>query len=113
MGIIATDEQMQRFQPVFETLEPIEESAIDIEDIMVQKIVVNEHTRLKGLTIRNSGIREITNGLVIGIERGSERLLNPDSTTVFEWDDIVWIVGERKKIQQLGKVKMQDAKSPL
>lgn len=113
VGIIATDEQMQRFQPVFETMEPVEEDTIDIEDIMVQKIVVDEHTRLKGLTIRNSGIREITNGLVIGIERGSDRLLNPDSTTVFEWNDIVWIVGERKKIQQLGKVKMQGAKTPV
>jgi CPA2 family monovalent cation:H+ antiporter-2 len=68
---------------------------------------VDEHTRLKGKTIRNSGIRERTNGLVVGIERNKERILNPDSNTVFEWGDIVWIVGERKKIQKLneGKVK--------
>jgi CPA2 family monovalent cation:H+ antiporter-2 len=39
--------------------------------------------------------------LVIDIERQGKRILNPDSTTVFEWGDIVWVVGVRKKIQQL------------
>jgi CPA2 family monovalent cation:H+ antiporter-2 len=56
---------------------------------------------LRGKTLRASGIREITNGLVVGIERNGQRILNPDSTTVFEWDDIVWIVGDRKKIDDL------------
>ena len=37
---------------------------------------------------------------VIGIERNNQRILNPDSGTVFEWDDVVWLVGDRKKIQQ-------------
>ncbi len=101
VGIIATDEQMQQFKPVFDALEKTDSASFDINDIALQKIVVNEHTKLRGLDIRSSGLRERTNGLVIGIERNSQRILNPDSTTVFEWDDIVWIVGEKKKIQQL------------
>ncbi len=103
VGIIATDEQMQDFKPVFDTTEKIDLTEYNIEDIIVQKIVVDEYNKLKGQTIRESGIRERTNGLVVGIERNKERMLNPGSTTVFEWDDIVWIVGERKKIQQLNK----------
>jgi len=63
--------------------------------------VVDEHTLLKGLTIRESGIREKTSGLVVGIERDGKRILNPDSHTVFEWNDIIWIVGDRRKIQEL------------
>ncbi|MEO9210358.1 MAG: TrkA C-terminal domain-containing protein [Ginsengibacter sp.] len=51
--------------------------------------------------MRESSIRERTNGLVVGIERNKERILNPSSTINFEWGDIVWIVGDRKKIQQL------------
>jgi len=101
VGIIATDEQMQVFKPVFDTSQPLEKNAISVSDIALQKIVVDEYTKLKGLTIRSSGIREKTNGLVIGIERSDTHLLNPDSNTVFEWDDIVWIVGDRKKIQEL------------
>jgi CPA2 family monovalent cation:H+ antiporter-2 len=103
VGIIATDEQMQVFKPVFDTAEKIDPKEYNIEDIIVQKIVVDEHNKLKGQTIRGSGIRERTNGLVVGIERNKERMLNPDSTTLLEWGDIVWIVGERKKIQQLNK----------
>ncbi len=102
VGIIATDEQAHAFKPVFDATEPEEDlNALDINDITLQKIVVNEHTRLKGRDIRNSGIRERTNGLVIGIERNEKRILNPDSRTIFEWDDVVWVVGDRKKIQKL------------
>jgi CPA2 family monovalent cation:H+ antiporter-2 len=39
--------------------------------------------------------------LVIGIERNNQRILNPDSNTVFEWGDVLWIVGDRDKIQKL------------
>ena len=100
-GIIATDEQMKAFKPVFDSVESIEALQTRIEDIVLQKIVVDEYNRLKGLSIRDSGIRERTDGLVIGIERGNTRILNPESSTVFEWNDAVWIVGDRKKIHLL------------
>ncbi|HYG17441.1 MAG TPA: cation:proton antiporter [Ohtaekwangia sp.] len=105
VGVIATDEQIQLFKPVFETMENIDHGAYDVNDIAVQKIVVNEHTKLKGLDIRSSGLRERTNGLVIGIERNDQRILNPDSSTVFEWGDVIWLVGEKKKIQQIKGTK--------
>jgi CPA2 family monovalent cation:H+ antiporter-2 len=103
IGIIATDEQMQAFKPVFDTSEEVNVREQDVEDIIVQKFVVDEHNKLKGLTIRDSGIRERTNGLIIGIQRNKSRILNPNSNTTFEWGDIVWIVGERKKIQKLNE----------
>ncbi len=101
VGIIATDDQMHGFKPIFDAMESIDPADHNLEDIILQKIVVDEHNKLKGLTIRNSHIRERTNGLVVGIERNKERVLNPDSNETFEWNDIVWIVGERKKIQKL------------
>ncbi|HRP31111.1 MAG TPA: cation:proton antiporter [Agriterribacter sp.] len=103
VGIIATDEQIQVFKPVFDTRVDLTWKDLDISDISLEKVLVDEHSRLKGLTIRNSGLRERTNGLVVGIQRENERILNPDSSTVFEWGDMVWIVGERKKIMQIGK----------
>lgn len=101
VGIIATDDQMQVFKPIFDAAEEVEKTDQHIDDIILQKIVVDEHNQLKGLTIRGSNIRERTNGLVVGIERDKERILNPDSAENFQWGDIVWIVGERKKIQKL------------
>lgn len=104
VGIIATDDQMQSFRPVFDAIEETDFTNDHPDDIVLQKIVVDEHNKLKGHTIRNSQIRERTNGLVVGIERGKKRILNPDSTMDFEWGDIVWIVGERKKIQGLSSI---------
>ncbi len=104
LGIIGTDQQLQQFKPVMEATEiTLNENLDDTDNISLQKIVVNEYTLLKGQTIRASGIRERTSGLVVGIERNGTRILNPDSSTVFEWDDIVWIVGDRRKIQHLVK----------
>src|SRR5690606_7271054 len=80
VGIVATDEQMQAFKPVFEAAEQID-SIASIDDIVLQKIVVDEFNKLKGKTIRDSSIRELTNGIVLGLERNNARLLNPESTT--------------------------------
>ena len=110
VGIIATDEQMQKFKPIFEEAASLQINDKGIEDVILQKIVVDENNRLKGLTIRGSHIRERTNGLVVGIERNKERILNPDSDTQFEWGDIIWIVGEREKIKRLNG---SDSQKPL
>lgn len=108
VGIIGTDEQIQHFKPVFDSL-VTNGAELDVNDISLQKILVDDHARLKGQDIRSSGLREKTNGLIIGIERNNERLLNPDSKTIFEPNDVIWIVGEKKKIQQL---KSKDKKGP-
>lgn len=105
VGIIATDEQALTFKPIFDSKTSGDVALIKVDDISLQKIVVNEHTRLKGKTIRESGVREQTSGLVIGIERNNERILNPESNTVFEWGDVVWIVGKKKKIKEFTKIQ--------
>ena len=106
VGIVATDSQIALFKPVFDQTDLKEGNAndVDISEIIFDQLVVNEFTKLKGLSIRDSALRERTNGLVIGIERNNERILNPSSTTVFEWGDVVWIVGERNKIHSLKKI---------
>lgn len=107
VGIIATDEQLQIFKPTFDATDKTEYKTTELSNIALQTITVNEYNRLKGKSIRESAIREITNGLVIGIERKGRRLLNPESETIFEWGDIVWIVGDRRKILRLGKSSPQ------
>jgi monovalent cation:H+ antiporter-2, CPA2 family len=105
VGVIATDDQMREFKKVFDSAMSDNTPPMDVNDIALEKLVVNERTKLKGLDIRSSGLRERTNGLIIGIERDNERILNPESTTVFQWNDVVWIVGDRRKIQELAKEK--------
>ena len=101
LGIIATDEQIQLFKPSFDICESVEPAEPHVDDIVLQKIQVDDSNQLAGQTIRNSEIREKTKGLVIGIERGIERMINPRSDIRFEEGDIVWLVGERHKIHDL------------
>ncbi|MGF7230622.1 cation:proton antiporter [Arachidicoccus sp.] len=103
IGLIATDEQLQTAQPVLDSkFEYFNNNAL-VEDVVLQKIVVDEFTKLKNMSIRDSGIRERTNGLVVGIERDNERIVNPESSTILEWGDIIWIVGNKQKIKTLIK----------
>lgn len=99
LAIIGTDQQLQLFRRVVEPDLPPQ--LMEEDEIRLMKVRVDEHNHLNGKTIRNSRIREQTKGLVVGIERQGQRILNPASDTTFEWDDIIWIVGERDKIIDL------------
>jgi CPA2 family monovalent cation:H+ antiporter-2 len=106
LGIIGTDVQLKRF------IENLHQSNLDSElnnfehrklspekeEIDLQKFIVSPKNELRGQTIRDSKIRERTEGLVVGIERGNERILNPASDLEFQCDDVVWIVGNKSKI---------------
>jgi CPA2 family monovalent cation:H+ antiporter-2 len=105
VGIIATDDQMQAFKPVFDAIETNDQTNAFLDDIALQKIIVDEHTKLNGMDIRSSRLRERTNGIIVGIERDKERILNPESNMVLEWGDVLWIVGDKKKIRQLTSVE--------
>jgi CPA2 family monovalent cation:H+ antiporter-2 len=100
IAVIGTDIQLEEFRSIIEA-EPTAPDGTGKYDVTLSKIIVDNHTGLRGKTIRQSGIREMTQGLVVGIERNGQRILNPDGNTVFEWDDVVWIVGDGRKIQKL------------
>ena len=99
VGIIATDEQFQKFKPTFDAVEHISED--DRTSIKLGKILINENSPANGKTILESGIRERSLGLVIAIRRGDNRILNPASSEVLLTDDIVFVAGDRKKIEDL------------
>ena len=67
------------------------------------KHVIPEGSCLIGLSIRESGIRDKAQCLVIGIERGETSIKNPPPSIVFEEGDIVWIVGEHRKVIRLSE----------
>lgn len=97
--VIGTEEQLEEFGKAVDTLNIIPNNALNDDNVGLTSIMVDENTGLKGQSVRNSGIREKTNALVVGIARGTEKILNPDSNTIFEWGDVIWLVGDRKRIK--------------
>jgi CPA2 family monovalent cation:H+ antiporter-2 len=102
--IIGSDDQLATVKPLFEGQgDPNEEFDFPKNEMTLQKVVINSQSPIYNQSIRDSGIREKSQGLVVGIERKGIRILNPDSNLVFENEDIVWIVGNHKKIPELLK----------
>jgi len=101
--VIGTDDQLAAVQPLFDGDAEEVAGTFPKQDMTLQKIVINSRSALLGQSIRQSGIREKTQGLVVGVERNGQRILNPASELVFENEDTVWIVGNNKRIAELLK----------
>lgn len=106
IGLIATDDQIKKFKPVFDALQ-VENKDIqnpsnqdDREDIKVNILTLDPSSTLCGKQLKVSGIRENTDGLVVAIYRNEKRILNPESREVLQAGDTVWIVGNQKKIEE-------------
>lgn len=104
VGIIASDNEIEEFMPIFNQKREFQRNGTDIVDIVIEKISITEESPLNGVSIKDCQIREATGGLVVGIERGKEHFLNPNSNTAFQTNDIVWIVGERNKLKEVRKL---------
>lgn len=103
IGITATDEELEKFLPVFNIHEEAPKKQCGVEDIVLIKVLANQENGLIGKRLSSSGITENTGGMVIGVERGREHFLNPSPDMVFKENDIVWIVGEKKRLDVFRK----------
>lgn len=93
--VIGSDEQVLRFE---EFLQQTRETVpYGEQEVTMQKIQLRNEDFI-GKTIRDAQLREKTNGLVVGIERNNERILNPESDEILKKNDIVWLVGDKTLI---------------
>lgn len=96
--IIGTDRQMDKFKIY------MQQSIVSVPEDNAETVLKNFELKNEdfiGKTIRESQLREKTNGLVVGIEREGRRMMNPESHVVLERDDIIWIVGDKKKMNSI------------
>lgn len=67
----------------------------------LENIVVKAGDFLVGKNLRNSGIRESSRGIVLGIERKGEKILNPDSAMLIDAGDVLWVYGQRERLKHM------------
>lgn len=99
--VIGTDEQLLKFKKFLDFEKAAEEAIPVSRDYSLEQYVVSDKSQFIGKSIRTSGLREATKGIVVGIERAGKRILNPDSALTIEPGDLLWIVGDRKLIKGL------------
>ena len=66
----------------------------------LQSIRLSETSPFVGKPIRDSGFREAIAGLIVGIERGGQRIVSPDSSLVLSSEDLLWVVGDLDQIKE-------------
>jgi CPA2 family monovalent cation:H+ antiporter-2 len=98
--VIGTDTQVDEFKKYLFRNEIDLPEPGTLPEIVLQQLELNRQDFI-GQSIRQSQIREKTKGLVVGIERKGNRILNPDSHLILEKEDLLWIVGDKKLLAKL------------
>ncbi len=97
---IGTDKQLAELQQTLDA--PIslpERPHMTKEDIRLKRFRITPQSSLVGMRIHDSGLRDEASAMVAGIERGSERIMNPKGGMVFEANDVIWLVGNGERIR--------------
>ncbi len=103
LSVIGTDEQLKKFQEYLESSSQDHSETLVKLKVSLQHFTLGANSTLINRTIRESKIRERTKGLVVGIERNGEHILNPESDILLAQNDQVWVVGNEKRILLLAK----------
>jgi CPA2 family monovalent cation:H+ antiporter-2 len=104
--LIGSDEQIAAAQELIERHGA--EAQLTRENLyLLDSIAIEEQSPFVGRTIQACGISENLGGLVVGIERAGQRILNPEAALVLQPGDVIWIFAHRDKIRGL---KQQPAK---
>lgn len=99
--VIGNDEQLAHFgatltKEVYEDDDDKEKHATHL-----RHFVLSADSPFVGKTLRDSGIRDKFNCMVVGIEEGENSLTMINPSRQFETGDIIWVVGEKASLEQL------------
>ncbi|CAM2994562.1 cation:proton antiporter domain-containing protein [Flavobacterium frigoris] len=100
--VIGTDAQVSEFKNYLHQNEFEPPKNVEKTEIILQQLELNKE-ELIGKSISESQIRERANGMVVGLERNGKRLLNPESDVILQKNDILWVVGDKKRMNKFFK----------
>ena len=97
---IGSDDQLTAFGSAL--VREVRQKDPDIEkrEMKLRQVVIREGGAFAGKTMKESGIRDKFNCMVVGIEEGKENLSRVDPSRILQAGDIVWIVGEEEYIMR-------------
>nr|WP_315223249.1 cation:proton antiporter [uncultured Flavobacterium sp.] len=102
ISVIGTDAQITEFTQYLNQNEIEAPKTIDESQVVLRQLEVSD----ENFAQKSIGkFRNETNAMVVGIERNGNRILNPESNLILQKNDIIWVVGDKKKmIEYIKKV---------
>ena len=99
--VIGSDDQLTKFGAALRSEVMGEELDFEKREMRLRQIVLRSNSPFIGKTISESGIRDIYNCMVIGLEEGEENLSSVNPMRPFEKGDILWLVGEVESLDAI------------
>ena len=100
ISVAGTDEQIQGFLPEVEKESDIVDNNIDTENVILEKIIIPQDSYLHNRKLCETDIRG-KSCLVVGIERSDGTFVYPSGNVVLYASDMIWLVGEKEKIESV------------
>lgn len=100
---IGSDEQLTAFSAAMNRDVYEKDPEIEKREMKLHQVAINDNGIFAGKTLKESGIRDKYNCMVIGLEEGKENLSQVDPSRILSKDDIIWIVGEQDDIDRFCK----------
>ena len=101
LQVIGNDEQLQKFHTVMQGELVPEDVDIEKREMKLRQMAISGKSLLVGCTLKESGIRDKYNCMVVGVEEGQENLTLIDPARRFKKGDVLWVVGEEESLKQL------------
>ena len=99
LGVIATEEEIQRLLPLVEAQSIHAESPS--QDVKFIHFAIGEHSPIVGKKLEDTRLREDYGALLVAVQRGEDDYLSPTRDLMFKPEDILWIVGDPKQLAKL------------
>lgn len=100
---IGSDDQLTALSSAMNREIREKDPEIEKREMKLRQVIINADGTFAGKTMKESGIRDKFNCMVIGIEEGKENLSPVDPSRKLEKDDIIWIVGEEEDIKRFNE----------
>jgi CPA2 family monovalent cation:H+ antiporter-2 len=102
--VIGDDDQLNSFRlAITHELIP-EDPDIEKREMKLRKVIISAKSSFIGKTLKESGIRDSFNCMVVGVDEGQKNLTLIDPARKFERGDVMWIVGEEDSLKELYKL---------
>lgn len=101
--VAATDDELQKFMASINYVDPETEGIEAQHQINISQYEITEGSPLIDKMVRESRIREDADCMVVGIERGGNEIVNFPSDMILKEGDILWLAGEKDKLDSFEK----------
>ena len=101
LQVIGDDEHLLAFAARIQTAVNSDITDSDEHEMILRSLTIQSSSPFVGKSVRESGLRERYQCMLIGFEDSKGQLILPTATRIFHQDDVIWIVGERASLKRL------------